>query len=265
MLLTEETIRAGLKTSVVGSTIHCREIVDSTNEEGWREGVRGASDGTVIFAEEQRAGRGRMGRRWTAPRGKGLLFSVILRPRLAASRVGLVTAIGALTVVDALHEACGLRPEIRFPNDVLIGGRKIAGILVESRFISNIADIFVVGIGLNVNMDRADFPPDIQTPATSVFLESGREAGRALLARRMLEALDRWYEVLLHGSPAAITARWREVSMVIGKRVAVREGDRVTEGVVDDVDPVEGVILRTANGTVAHIRGEFIEHLRIIG
>lgn len=248
--MTPESIRARLHTRVVGKRILCVELCASTNDVAWQAALDGAPDGTAVFAEEQTQGRGRLGRTWTSPRGTNLLVSIVLRPRLEIERVPLITALGALAVTDAVD----LPARVRFPNDIVVDGRKLAGILVESRFISERPDLFILGIGLNVNAH----PPDL--PATSLAQEKGREQSRTIVARALLEAVDEWY-ARLDGPLKPWQKAWRERSDLLGREVRIRERGRSTAGTVDDMDPIEGIVLRLASGHVRSFRGEHVEHV----
>ncbi|MBV8880773.1 MAG: biotin--[acetyl-CoA-carboxylase] ligase [Planctomycetaceae bacterium] len=247
--LSSDTLRARLHTRIVGKRILCVDACDSTNDLAWKEALAGAADGTAVFAEEQVKGRGRFGRTWTAPKGKGLLCSVVLRPEIDVDRVPLMTAMAALAAADVVGDAA----QIRFPNDVMVGGRKIAGILVEARFISSKPDVFIVGVGLNVN----GHPPDMN--ATSL----GETVSRVSTARALLEALDDWYG-RLSGSLRDYRKAWRERSFIVGKRVRVKQNGKYVPGVVEDVDPMDGIVLRLDSGHPRTIRSEHVEHLEVI-
>ncbi|MBI3858171.1 MAG: biotin--[acetyl-CoA-carboxylase] ligase, partial [Planctomycetes bacterium] len=192
---------------------------------------------------------GRFGRTWTAPRGKGLLCSIVLRPEIEAERVPLMTAMAALAAADVVGDAA----QIRFPNDVMLEGKKIAGILVEARFISSRPDMFIVGIGLNVNAHPAGMN------ATSL----GESVSRAAAARALLEALDDWYG-RLDGSLRDYRKAWRERSFILRKRVRVKQNGRAVAGTVEDVDPMDGLVLRLESGHPRTIRSEHVEHLEVI-
>ena len=222
--------------------------------------MKGAEHGFAVFAEEQRKGRGRMGREWFAPKGSSILCSVVLRPELEVERVPLITAIAALAAADAVDEMAHARSSIRFPNDVFVRDRKIAGVLVESRFISGRPDLFVVGIGMNGNIK--EFPGDLAEIATSLEIELGKPVNLARAARALLEALDRWVGEL-EGGLRAIRRAWRERSAILGKPVRVREGGRTHVGVVEGLDPIEGLEVRLAEGQVRHFRGEHVERLEL--
>ena len=260
MSLTPQAIRSRLRSRAVGRRILCVGSVDSTNDLAWAEALKGAEHGLAVFAEEQRKGRGRMGREWFAPKGSSILCSVVLRPEIGVERVPLVTAIAALAAADAVDEIAETDSLIRFPNDVYIGAGKIAGVLVESRFISSRPDFFVVGIGINGNVEMKEFPRGLS--ATSMMVEKGAEVNLAKAARSLLEALDRWTEEL-GGGLRSIRRAWRERSAILGQPVRVREGGKTYVGVVEDLDPIEGLEVRLAAGPVRHFRGEHVEHLEL--
>lgn len=260
MSLTPQSIRSRLSTRAVGRRVLCVGSVGSTNDVAWAEAVNGAEHGLAIFAEEQKKGRGRMGREWFAPKGSSILCSVVLRPEIEADRVPLVTAVAALAAADAVDEVARAESSIRFPNDVFVRDRKIAGVLVESRFISGRPDLFVVGIGLNGNIGRDEFPRDLR--ATSLSAERGSEVNLAQAARSLLEALDRWVGEL-GGGLRSIRRAWRERSAILGKSVRVKEAGRTYAGVVEGLDPIEGLEVRLAAGPVRHFRGEHVEHLEL--
>lgn len=262
MSLTPQAIRSKLSTTAVGRRILCVGSAPSTNDVAWAEAVAGAEHGFAVFAEEQKRGRGRMGREWFAPKGSSLLCSVVLRPDLDVERVPLVTAIAALAAADAVDEIARATSSIRFPNDVFVGERKISGVLVESRFISGRPDLFVVGIGMNGNVAAADFPRELAGRATSLQIENGKPVNLALAARALLEALDRWVGEL-DGGLRAIRRAWRVRSAILDRPVRVREGGRVYSGVVEGLDPIEGLEVRLAAGPVRHFRGEHVEHLEM--
>ncbi|HZN63493.1 MAG TPA: biotin--[acetyl-CoA-carboxylase] ligase [Planctomycetota bacterium] len=262
MSLTPQSIRSRLSTSAIGRRIQCVGSVGSTNDVAWAAAVEGAEHGFAVFAEEQKKGRGRMGRDWFAPKGSSILCSVVLRPEIGIDRVPLITAIAALAASDTADESAHATSSIRFPNDVFIGDRKIAGVLVESRFISGRPDLFVVGIGMNVNVAAEDFPRELKGIATSVQIERGSPVNLARTARSLLESLDRWAGEL-DGNLRTLRRAWRERSAILGRPVRVREGGKAYSGVVEGIDPIEGLEVRLAAGPVRHFRGEHVEHLEL--
>lgn len=155
-----------------------------------------APEGALVTAEEQTAGRGRLGRRWLAPAGTSLLCSLQLRPAIRSERLPELTVLAARACADAIAALTDLEPELKFPNDVLVGGRKVAGILAEAR-----EGRVVLGMGVNVNVPAAELPLDVETPATSLLVEVGRELDRAELLAEVLERLERRYDAWLSGEP----------------------------------------------------------------
>jgi BirA family biotin operon repressor/biotin-[acetyl-CoA-carboxylase] ligase len=250
MNLTPEAIRSKLHSRAVGRKIVCVDRCESTNDLAWKAALEGEAHGAAFFAEEQSKGRGRFGRTWIAPRGKSILCSIVLRPEIEVDRVPLMTALGALAVADAVGDAA----RIRFPNDVMLHGKKIAGILVEARFISSRPDVFIVGIGLNVNAH----PPGMD--ATSL----GPDVSRVRVARALLEAADDWAH-RLHGNLRDYRKAWRERSFILRKRVRVRQDGKPFTGTVEEIDPIDGLVLRVDSGHPRTVRSEHVEHLEVLG
>ncbi len=248
-----EDISEGIDTNAIGKEIHCVDVCSSTNDLAWDAAEKGAPHGTVIFAGEQSSGRGRRGREWISSRESSLLCSFLLRPRISADRVPLVTALGALAVTDAAARS-GVSARVRFPNDVYVGSRKLAGILAESRFSSSQPGAIVLGIGMNVN----GHPPDF--PATSLAQECGRTLDRTGIARHLVEAVDHWVS-LLNGPLDPFLEAWRERSDLIGRSVSIRQERREYLGIVLDVHCLDGVRLRLKQGEERLFRGEHIEKL----
>jgi BirA family transcriptional regulator, biotin operon repressor / biotin---[acetyl-CoA-carboxylase] ligase len=155
-----------------------------------------APEGALVVAEEQTAGRGRLGRSWFAPAGTSLLCSLQLRPDTPTERLPELTGVAARACADAIAALTGLEPALKFPNDVLVGGRKVAGILAEAR-----DGRVVLGVGINVNLPADELPEDVDRPATSLLVETGRELDRAELLAELLERLERRYDAWLNAAP----------------------------------------------------------------
>lgn len=184
---------AHLKTSWLGKTIYKYEEIDSTNTEGKRLAENGAAHGTVIQAQVQTAGRGRRGRQWSSPKGAGIWFSIILRPDIAPESAPVLTLVAAMAVVKAIQRLPGASPQIKWPNDVVMSGKKVCGILTEMSPQRDGVDYMVVGIGINVKQQA--FPPDIMESATSLeqMLPGASVSGELLLAA-VLEEFETYYE-----------------------------------------------------------------------
>ncbi len=247
-------ISRDLDTLVVGSEITCFEVCDSTNLRARDAAERGAPDGAAFFAESQAAGRGRHGRTWLDEPGACLLLSVLLRPpALLAAEAHLLTMLAANATAAVVESATGLAVALKWPNDLVVGERKLAGILVETSLLGDAVEAAVLGIGLNVSLDPAAYP-EIAATATSLARELGRPVDRLPLARELLRQLDRRYDALRSGDRAGIFAEWRGRLATLGQRVevvgsanATGEARRVV--LAEDVAPDGALLCRLADGS----------------
>ena len=193
-LLLPAEIRDGLKTSIFGrERIDHFPVIDSTNVHARMIADRGAPEGTVVVAEAQLKGKGRRGRSWFSPAGEGIYVSVILRPRVAPSEAPQLVLMAAVAAAEALLAHAALPVSVKWPNDILVGGKKIAGILTEMRLAGDRIDHVVIGMGVNVNTPAESLPPEIAAIATSLCADTGRTFSRAGLLRTYLEKLEGWY------------------------------------------------------------------------
>ena len=242
--LSVEQILDGLGTECLGRRVLWYQQVDSTSSLARALAAAGEPEGTVIVAEEQTAGRGRSGRTWLAAAGTSLLFSIILRPALEAERVQNLTVIAALALRDALLSAGALRAQIKWPNDVLLSGRKVAGALTEMRTIGDRVDFAILGIGLNVNQQVGAFAPALN--ATSLAIELGYPVDRASLLQTLLRCLELRYQRL--GSGQSPITEWAEALVTLGQRVQLDCGDRSYEGCAEAVDETGALLVRLDDG-----------------
>jgi len=228
--------------------LHVFDHLASTNTLALGWAAKNAPHGTVLLAESQSAGRGRGHRIWRTPRGTALALSVILRPSIELDRVPWIGLAAALATVDAIEAVTGLQCRVKWPNDVLIGQRKVAGILTECRFkTENAPPAVVVGIGVNVNNRAAAFPEDIRTSATSLLDAGGSETDRNQLAAALLDALIRWVGTLRHGVEE-VSGRWMMASATLGQHLAVLTPDGVVEGADRGLDPTGCLMLEQRDG-----------------
>ena len=229
------------------------ESLPSTNTELARLASDGAAEGLVVVADEQTAGRGRLQRAWSSPKGAGLYFSMLLRPAIPVDQWPLITFMAALAVGDALQEAAGVQTDIKWPNDLLSGERKICGILAEG--IDTPGGRAVI-IGIGINLTPAAFPE-----ATSVADATGLKPDREAILAALLSALARWYSLL--GEREKIVAAWSSRSSYAnGKLVQVRNGEEVWQGMTCGVEPDGALRLRTSNGEIKLIRAGDVQSLR---
>lgn len=241
----------GLKANVIGKELQLLQQTGSTNTLAMELASHGAREGTVIVAETQNAGKGRLGRTWVSPKGN-LYFSVILRPNIPLQKAPLLTLLAAVSIASVLKKACGIPAGIKWPNDILVQGKKISGILLEMSADQDGVRHVVLGIGINVNMDRASLPPQIRDSVTTLAEEKERKQDRTLLLRTIFEQLNRSYAAFLHG-PESILEEWRELNVTIGKNVAVRSMEELIEGEAVDIDQEGRLLIRMADGMVRSI------------
>ena len=252
-LLADE-IREGLNTNVFGKReiIYFRET-DSTNTRAKYLAGEGAPEGTVVVAEMQAQGRGRKGRSWFSPAGEGIYTSVILRPPMPPNEAPKLTLMASVAVAEALLSLTSLKIKIKWPNDILITGRKVAGILTEISTDMDRIDYVVIGVGVNVNTPRKGLRPDIRQTATSVFMETGKAFPRIALLRAFLEWLEIYYEAFKTKGFDPILNRWRHLADIIGKQISVDLTDTVRVGKVLDVDKDGFLILQDREGAIERI------------
>jgi BirA family biotin operon repressor/biotin-[acetyl-CoA-carboxylase] ligase len=234
-----------------------REIVvftetDSTNDLAMQRGRQGGPAGLAIFAERQTAGRGRFGRPWISASHQGLWFSLLLRPPLPMSLWPRLTTWAAVSLADAIESALGLAPTIKWPNDVQLDGKKVAGILAESGTDSFGEPFAVVGIGVNVNHEAGDFPEDLLVKAGSLRMAAGRVVDRPAFATALLRALDARFAELSTEFPKTIAAAARRSSL-LGRWIQVRSGTDLLEGHAEELDASGHLLLRAADGTLNHL------------
>lgn len=245
--LSADSITKGLKTSFVGQRVIYYFSLTSTNEIAKQKAQQGAAEGTVILADEQTAGRGRLQRSWLSPRGN-IALSIILYPSL--DHLPSIIMLTSLAVVHSIETVTGLKSQIKWPNDVLINGRKVCGILVENDVKGNMVSYTVIGIGINANLKLADFP-DILPNATSLSNELGREVSRLSLIRYLFTEVERLYMVLSAGG--SIYEEWRDNLITLGKKVVVNTGEAIYEGVAESVARDGSLLLHGLDGSIIRV------------
>lgn len=246
--LEESAIRTGLITRRIGTTIHLFQEVDSTNDEAAALAGRGEADGTIVIAEAQRRGRGRMGRRWQSPRGLGLYLSVILRPTIPPHDAPVLTLMGAVAGTEAIERTTGLITALKWPNDLIVHGRKVGGMLGEMAVESSSLLHVILGIGINVNQTEADFDEELRQVAGSLRVEVGHPVDRTAIVRSFCESLDGWYERFLCDGPLPILEHARRRCLTLGRQVTARSGDQEISGLAVELDGDGRLVIRDARG-----------------
>ena len=230
------------------------ERVDSTQTTAFALAADGAEDRTVVVADYQASGRGRRGRAWEAPPGQSLLCTILVRPRLAPPQWPAYSLVAAVAVAETLARTAALAARLKWPNDVLIAGRKIAGILLESRVVGDTSTA-VIAIGIGINLAQRAFPAALAARATSIAIEAGRTVARDAMLGALLEDFDGWRARLEGEGMAPVRARWLALADTIGRRVSI---DGVS-GVAVDLDPDGALVLEDGGRRHRVVAGEVLE------
>lgn len=249
-LLTPLEIKTGLETEFLGHNLLCSSSLDSTNEAAKREALAGAPEGTVIVAEQQEQGKGRLDRDWFSPPALGLWFSVILRPQIKPAQASQLTFVSAIAVCKALRAVTKLPVLIKWPNDLLCRDKKVCGILTELSAEIEEINYLVVGIGLNVNQQEKDFPPEIKDTAISLALATGRSWQRAELLRHILQEYEEQYQIYLDQGFKQTLLFWRELNTTLGKEVVVSTREGCFTGVAEEINEDGCLLVRKDSGEV---------------
>lgn len=234
---------------LVGSRLLCLDTIDSTNTEAKRQAMAGAPEGLVVLAEEQTGGRGRLGRSFQSPPGTGIYLSFLLRPQTSPEQAVNLTACAAVAMCDAVEAACGLRPQIKWTNDILLARRKICGILTEMSVEGETGALqyIVLGIGVNVNQALDDFPEELRDLAGSVAMAAGHPIDRGRLAAEIINAVDAMYAGWKAGIRNA--AQYRADCATLGRQVRLIRGGLERTAFAEDVDDQFGLVVRYEDGT----------------
>jgi len=250
-----------LGTRELGAVIHAHDSVPSTNDAAFALAQEGAEHGEVVVAERQTRGKGRRGRVWESPPGLNLYLSVVLRPELPPQRAPELTLVGAVAVAETLREA-GAAADIKWPNDVLVAGRKVAGLLTELSADTERIRFAILGIGVNLNARREDFPPELAAQATSLREARGEAVPRALFTAALLANLERWLNVHAERGFEPVRERWTALSCTLGREVLVTSERSELRGTAVEIDAAGALVVRTADGRVERILSGDVESLR---
>lgn len=247
-LLLPDEIGHDLKTKLLGKKeIFYYELVDSTNNKAKEIASSGAPEGCIVVAEQQSSGRGRKGRSWFSADKEGVCLSLILRPVIPPSEVSQITLMTAVAITEALLSLTDLDLKIKWPNDILIKGKKLAGILTEMSMELDAIDYVIVGIGLNVNSPIESLDPEVKDIATSLFIETGISFSRTEIIKAFLLSFENLYLEVQENGFASIIKRWKELSDIIGKNVTVDVIGKKIKGVVKNIGDDGVLILEDKN------------------
>lgn len=249
-MLTVEGIKNCLTTRFIGADIYLFDAIDSTNSHAHKLAKEGAKEGTVVLSESQSKGKGRLGRSWFSPSGVNIYLSVILRPQMPSSKITLLTFAAAIAVAKAIRDIAGLDADIKWPNDILIKGKKVAGILSEMDAKSDAVRFVVIGIGINVNLDIKDIPSELIDKATSIKIETNITIDRMNLICRVLENLEEWYNIFERNRVNDIIDEWKRLAITIGRDVKVQSGNSFIEGRAVDIDENGALLIKDSDGII---------------
>ena len=234
-----------LETRFLGKPLHFFATLDSTNTYAARLAREGAPEGTVVIADSQSSGRGRLGRTWVSPPTVNLYLSVILRPPGPAAAAPQLSLLAAVAVAEAITQVCGLTPAIKWPNDVLVGGKKVCGILAEMQTEAETLGAVVLGIGVNLNAPLTAFPEELRDKASSLLLASGQPVDRSAFTASLLTQLEKAYVLWLGGGFSALRPAWgRHAAGLIGKQITVAAPEGTVAGTVLGFDTDGALLLR---------------------
>ncbi len=250
--LSVEELRTLIKGDI-GREIVFLESVDSTNSLSMELADKGSQEGTVVIADSQKKGKGRLGRTWVSPPGVNIHMSIIMRPKMEPKDATLLTIMAAVACVTALRRATELQVTIKWPNDLMVSGKKVGGILTEMKSDPDRIIFAVLGIGINVNMDMKELPPDVRPIATSIKQETGEGQSRTLLIAEILKEIEHWYKVLHKMGRAPLLDEWRVLTSTLGREVRVTVGEEAFTGMAEAIDEEGMLILRLPSGALKKI------------
>jgi len=254
-LLIPQEVQRGLSTTYIGKRIFYFPELESTNIVAKEKAVHkteGINEGTLIIAERQSAGKGRLGREWFSPAG-GIWLSIILYPQLPPSYIPRITLMTAVAVVKAIKMCVQIEPQIKWPNDILINEKKVCGILTEMSAELDIINWVVVGIGVNVNIDHREFPEDIQENTISLKEVSEKEILRVKLAQTFLQEFEKYYDKLKRKEFPSILEEWKLYSHTLGRKIRVDMGERIIAGEAVNINEEGALILKKEDGELIKI------------
>ncbi|AZU63127.1 biotin--[acetyl-CoA-carboxylase] ligase [Neobacillus mesonae] len=254
-----DEIMLGLTTSFIGRNIHYEESVESTQKIAHKLASQGVPEGTVVIADEQRSGKGRMNRNWHSPKYTGIWMSLILKPNIPLTKAPQLTLLTAVAVVQAMEEITGLTPGIKWPNDILIDGKKVTGILTELQAEADRIHSIIIGVGINVNQKLEDFPLELQDKASSLSIQKGEQISRAELIRTIFKHFEKLYSLYLKQGFIPIKILWEGYAVSIGRILKARTLTEVIEGKALGITD-EGVLkIEDQSGVIHHVYSADIE------
>lgn len=254
--IVEETDLPHKHLSLLGKEIHFYRELSSTNSIARQMALCGAAEGTIVMSRSQSAGRGRLQRHWFCPPGKGLLLSMVLRPEISVQLVPQLTLLTAVVVAETIKNVTGCEAGIKWPNDVLINDKKVCGILAESSFSRANVEYIIIGLGLNVNLDTNQLPPDCQETSTSLSLEVGRNVSRIKLLKQFIISWDEHIQGFVKAGHPYVRGKWIENNVTLGRNVTINKENNSILGLAVDISEKGGLIVRLSDGSLKEFLAE---------
>lgn len=246
--LAEDYLRLQMRSDLWKDVV-VHDAVESTNDLAMTLATKGGvASGTVLLADRQTRGKGRLGRVWESPAGTNIYMSLVIRPELQPKETTMLTVLAAVAGALALQRACNIPVSIKWPNDLVIGRRKLGGILTEVRADPDRVAVAVIGIGINVNIDFRDLPGAIRDIATSVKIETGINHSRNKIIIQLLREFEHWYTVLKKEGKRPLLEAWRENSSTLGRKISVVMSDATWSGIAEDIDDYGMLMLKMRSG-----------------
>jgi len=253
MNYSEQTLKERLAEKKIGSVVRYFQEIDSTNIMAYRLALEGAPEGVIVVADTQTKGRGRLSRAWYSPSGTNIYVSIILRPRVEPAMASQITLMAGVAVASLFSGYCPEGVSIKWPNDVLIRGKKACGILTEMKASGGAVDFIILGIGLNVNMDREDFDDSLHGTATSLKVETGKAQDRLDVISRLFDRIEKWYGIFVRAGFAGFRDAWLGHADILGKPIRVVNRDESKTGVVFGIDDDGAILMRHQNGSIQRV------------
>jgi len=251
-------IKHNLGTKLLGRNVIFFDAVPSTNDLAFNLAIEGSAEGTVVVAETQTKGKGRLGRSWSSPKHKGIYLSLILRPKISPAQSPVITLMVSSSICKAIQEVCGIEARIKWPNDILLQNKKLGGILTEINAEADRVHFLIIGIGLNVNNDKNSLLPG----AVSLKEAQGCHFSRLNLAQEVLRKIEEDYFVFQKQGSLAIIESWREYNSTLGKRVRVSSDSGQLEGIAVDIENDGGLLIRDDLGLTRKVMAGDVTHCR---
>jgi BirA family biotin operon repressor/biotin-[acetyl-CoA-carboxylase] ligase len=245
--LTEQEISNGLKTSVIGKTIYAYKTIDSTNIEAKRQAQAGAPHGSIFVTEQQESGKGRLGRTWSSPAGMGIAVTILLRPSVSPLHITNITLLTGLAICNAIRTFTGCDAKIKWPNDIIIGSKKVCGILTEMAAEIDRIEYVVVGSGINVN--NTSFPEELSEKATSLFLETNHKINRIGLLQVVLQEFERLLTQYGTRDDTSMLADYKKLCVNLNRKISITRNKKQICGTATDITPTGELLMLCDDGT----------------